>query len=769
VAIPEGNIDMFKEKFNKSIRFKFLSIISVILVVSTLVLSLVVAINEERMLKNSLMTTGRSFASYIAKLCRDPLIMKDSIQLDAVVDDANKDENIAYAVIRDEQGTPVTSQYASMNYRLPRLNAVLFGLSRDSELQDIIDAIKKVEPVIEVSTSVVIGTKSVGSVTVGMSGHKMHQQIIRTVLFTIALNVAVGFVLGAVLFVVSRKIVFDPLIELAHASSLLAKGDLLAEVKVETTGEVKTLVDSFNEMVKNLQKVTVSKDYVDNIIRSMINTLMVVSPDGKITRVNNATCKLLGYEEEELIGRPVETIFGGESSRKVSLMKTILADGHVVNIEELYRAKNGREVPVLLSASVIHDNINLIRGIVYAAQDITDRKQAEEERRSLEERLNRAEKMEALGTLAGGVAHDLNNVLGVVIGYSELLLNSVDESSSIRPRLMNIMKGGERAAAIVQDLLTLARRGVSGREVLNLNKIITDCQQSPEFEKLSSYHSSVQIKTDIESDLLNISGSSVHLGKTLFNLVSNASESMTKGGILTIKTVNQYLDKPIQGYDEVREGDYVVLSVSDTGEGIPAADLKRIFEPFYTKKVMGRSGTGLGLAVVWGTVNDHDGYINVQSEEGKGSIFTLYFPGTRDEISAEAVAIVISEYTGSGESILIVDDVNEQRDLAAEMLRKLNYNVTSVSSGEEAVAYLKEHHVDLMVLDMIMDPGMDGLDTYRSILEIHPKQKAIIVSGFSESDRVKAAQKLGAGTYVRKPYVIEKLGLAVRKELDRST
>ena len=282
-----------------------------------------------------------------------------------------------------------------------------------------------------------------------------------------------------------------------------------------------------------------------------------------------------------------------------------------------------------------------------------------------------------------------------------------------------------------------------------------------------SYHPSVKIKTELEPDLLNVSGSSVHLGKTLFNLVSNASEAMPKGGTVTIKTANQYLEKPIHGYDEVREGDYVVLSVSDTGEGISAADLERIFEPFYTKKVMGRSGTGLGLAVVWGTVKDHNGYINVESEEGKGSIFTLYFPATREEMSAEAVAISMSEYMGKGESILIVDDVEGQRDLAAGMLRKLNYNVASVSSGEEAIAYLKEHKVDLIVLDMIMDPGMDGLDTYRSVLEIHPKQKAIIVSGFSETDRVHAAQALGAGAYVRKPYVIEKLGLAVRKELDR--
>jgi CheY-like chemotaxis protein len=242
---------------------------------------------------------------------------------------------------------------------------------------------------------------------------------------------------------------------------------------------------------------------------------------------------------------------------------------------------------------------------------------------------------------------------------------------------------------------------------------------------------------------------------------------MPNGGVVEITTSNVYLDKPIQGYDDVKEGDYVVLSVSDKGEGIPSADLKRIFEPFYTKKVMGRSGTGLGLAVVWGTVKDHNGYINVESKEGKGTTFNLYFPITREEISSDQIRVTLSEYMGNGETILVVDDVEGQRDLAAGMLRTLNYSIASVSSGEDAVAYMKEHEVDLMVLDMIMDPGMDGLDTYKSVLEIHPKQKAIIVSGFSETDRVHAAQALGAGAYVRKPYVIQKLGLAVRTELNR--
>jgi CheY-like chemotaxis protein len=332
---------------------------------------------------------------------------------------------------------------------------------------------------------------------------------------------------------------------------------------------------------------------------------------------------------------------------------------------------------------------------------------------------------------------------------------------------MEILRGGQRAAAIVQDLLTLARRGVTSKKVLNLNTIVMGCQKSPVFAKVLSVHPNTQIKTDFETDLLNVLGSSVHLEKSLINLVSNAVEAMPNGGTLTVKTANCYLDRPISGYDQVREGDYVVLSVSDTGEGIPASDLKRIFEPFYTKKVMGRSGTGLGLAVVWGMVKDHLGYINVESEEGKGTTFALYLPVSREDITAEEVAISASEYMGKVESILVVDDVIEQCNLAGIMLRKLNYTVQSVSSGEAAVEFLQSHKVDLVVLDMIMDPGMDGLDTYRIMLDIHPRQRAIIVSGFAETERVREAQSLGAGAYVKKPYVLEKLGLAVRKELDK--
>ena len=234
-----------------------------------------------------------------------------------------------------------------------------------------------------------------------------------------------------------------------------------------------------------------------------------------------------------------------------------------------------------------------------------------------------------------------------------------------------------------------------------------------------------------------------------------------------LSTENRYIDRPIRGYDDIDEGDYVTLTVSDTGVGITSEDIGRIFEPFYTKKVMGRSGTGLGMAVVWGTVKDHKGYIDVQSTEGEGARFTLFFPATREKLPKDQDSVVIDDYMGEGESILVVDDIKEQREIAFTILSELAYSVNIVSSGEEAIEYIKRNSVDLLVLDMIMEPGIDGLDTYKRILEVHPGQRAIIASGFSETERIKEAQKLGAGKYIKKPYTLEKIGLAIREELEK--
>ena len=392
----------------------------------------------------------------------------------------------------------------------------------------------------------------------------------------------------------------------------------------------------------------------------------------------------------------------------------------------------------------------------------------ERESRRLSMKLQQAQKMKAIGTLAGGVAHDLNNILSGLVSYPELILMDLPEDSPIRGSIRTIQKSGEKAAALVQDLLTLARRGVKVKEVISLNTVIHDYLKSYEFTALDLKRQGIVLKTELEENLLNILGSPVHLSKTLMNLVSNAVDAMSSGGTLQIRSNNRYVDFSIRGYDDVSEGEYVVLEVSDTGCGIASEDIDRIFEPFYTKKEMGLSGTGLGMAVVWGTVKDHEGYIDVSSSPGKGTVFTLYFPCTRESLSCPSPGIGIDALRGKGESVLIIDDIPTQREIASALLLRLGYSVHTAESGEAALHFLKRNPVDLVLLDMIMEPGMDGLDTYRGIIKMHPRQKAVIVSGYSETERVQEAQKLGAGVYIKKPYLLETLGAAVRDELDRS-
>ena len=389
-----------------------------------------------------------------------------------------------------------------------------------------------------------------------------------------------------------------------------------------------------------------------------------------------------------------------------------------------------------------------------------------DERKHLERRLEQSKRMEAIGGLAAGVAHDLNNILSGLVSYPELLLLDLPADSPLRSKIETIQRSGQRAADIVQDMLMIARCGVKNQSILNLNAVVDNYLKTPEYKRLQELHDRVRIATEPAPDLMNTKGSTVHMLKMMANLVGNAAEAMPTGGTIRVSTQNRYLDTEIQRYEVIPEGEYVVLRISDDGVGIPAEALHRIFEPFYSRKQMGRSGSGLGMTVVWNTVKDHGGFIDIRSREGHGTRFDVYLPATRDTVGIDAHKAVLEDYIGS-ERILVVDDIPEQRDIAMRMLSKLGYQAAGCSSGEEAVAYLKTHAVDLVVLDMVMPPGIDGLETYRRILAIRPGQRAIVASGYAPSDRVDAMQALGAGEYIRKPYTLEKIGLTVRRELDR--
>ena len=547
-----------------------------------------------------------------------------------------------------------------------------------------------------------------------------------------------------------------------NAEAALRKSQETLEIKVqERTAELTMTNKALQEQIEERKKTEQELAKLATAINQANEVVIIISVDGAITYTNPAFESQMGYSFSELIDTKITSfdLSAAQNSLSQKIWRHINKGnnwaGHMTPT-----SKDGSTYEYDVRISPIRDSSEEITSFVCIAHNVT-------KEIKLEEQLRRSEKMETIGTLAGGVAHDLNNILGAIVGYPELMLDDIPKDSPLRSSILAIKKSGERAVSVIQDLLTLARRGVVISEVENLNSIITEYLDAPEFHKLEEFHPDVSIETNLATALLNILGSHVHLIKVVMNLVSNAAEAMPTGGKIIVSTENTYLDKVVKGYDRIEEGDYVLLTVSDEGIGISGEDLKRIFEPFYTKKEMGRSGTGLGMAVVWGTVKDHRGYIDIESKKGTGTVFKIYFPVTRKETKDKDGLVPIEDYGGNGEKILIIDDIKAQREIASHMLTKLNYKTKAVKSGEEAVEYLKNNSADILILDMIMDPGIDGLETYKRILEIYPNQKAIIASGFSETGRVKEVEILGAGGYIGKPFLLEKIGLAVKEELEK--
>ncbi|SHI53831.1 Signal transduction histidine kinase [Desulfatibacillum alkenivorans DSM 16219] len=409
-----------------------------------------------------------------------------------------------------------------------------------------------------------------------------------------------------------------------------------------------------------------------------------------------------------------------------------------------------------------------VERVVHISRENRERKAAREEKMRLEAQLDRSRKMEAIGLLAGGVAHDLNNVLSGIVSYPDLLmLDCPEEDKAMRDSLAVIRDSGLRASAIVMDLLTLARRGVMEMEALNLNAVIQDYLNSPEYNKLHAYHPRLNVRFTPDPDLHNIKGSEVHLRKSVMNLVSNAAESMPHGGDVHISTMNSRMEESAAKDKGMEPGNYALLIVADNGIGMNEIELSRIFEPFYTKKKVGGSGAGLGMAVVWGTVQDHKGHIDVSSSPQKGTTFFLRFPATEDPIVQEPDDPAWEECLGNNESILVVEDVPQQQVLAKRVLEKLGYQVRLAESGPEALVILDSTPMDLVMVDTVLGTDMDGLDLLEKIKGMLPHQKAIITSGYFEAEVMEKARNLGVLQYVKKPYTTKNLGMAIRMEFDR--
>lgn len=393
--------------------------------------------------------------------------------------------------------------------------------------------------------------------------------------------------------------------------------------------------------------------------------------------------------------------------------------------------------------------------------EIEERKNADKENSRLQIELKQAEKLELVGKLAGGVAHDLNNVLSGIVSYPDLLINGLPTNSKQRGPLEKIKKSGIRAAAIIDDLLSLTRQVSTKKTLLNLNDVISEHFDSTENLYIFEKYPNIKIIKDIKSNISLINGSSVHLQKVIMNLLMNSAEAIGgQPGSIVIKTGTSQYCPP--GSDNTSE--WILLSISDSGSGISADDIEKIFEPFYTRKVMGRSGTGLGMTIVAGVIQDHAGHISIDSTPQEGTTIKIYLPAATQKIKHEEISLSIT--LGNGENILLVDDEKEQRDIGYDSLITLNYNCICASSGRDAIEIIKDNSIDLILLDMIMS-DLDGLATLKIIKSTKPDIPVILVSGYAEEQKISEAKYLGAEIVVRKPYSLIDLSVAIKNHISK--
>ncbi|SHO51070.1 hybrid sensor histidine kinase/response regulator [Desulfopila aestuarii] len=401
---------------------------------------------------------------------------------------------------------------------------------------------------------------------------------------------------------------------------------------------------------------------------------------------------------------------------------------------------------------------------VAAFRDISARKQDEMSRLKMQEELTNAQRMKSIGLMAGSVAHDLNNILTAIVTFPELLLMKMESTEKYREDIDLIRKAGQQAAAVVADLLTVTRGATSQKESCNLNDIIESYKGSLDYIQLEREYPNAEITFRLHPQVAAIEASPVHLTKTLINLLANGIEAAGPSGSISITTETRCLQKMKEGYEIIPPGAFTVLSVRDSGPGISEADLPRLFEPFFSRKKLGRSGTGLGLTVIWNTIRDHHGYIDIHNTPG-GCCFELYFPITQKTATQLTPSTFTHPPVGNGEKILVVDDEKGQLEVTAALLKRLGYTPITAGNGQSAVDYLHKEPVDLLLLDLWMEPGINGYETYRKAKKLRADQKAILTSGYFRPEDKATSQTLGIRQHLTKPYSIQALAHALHDEL----
>ncbi len=509
-----------------------------------------------------------------------------------------------------------------------------------------------------------------------------------------------------------------------------------------------------------------SEEKYRTILASIEEAYYEVDIAGKITFFNDSVARMLGYSKHELTGMNYRTFTDMETAEKVyEAFNGVYTSGHPTHeVDWEVIGKDGTKRYVEASVSLIKDSEGRRIGFRGVVRDITEQKVAEKEKKKLEAQLQQAQKMEAIGTLAGGVAHDFKNILQTIMSYSQIMLIKKEPGDPEISKLKAIEKSVGRASDLANRLLIFSRKVESNLGPVDLNHEVSEVSRILR----RTIPKMISVETQVEEELGIINADTGQLEQVMINLAVNARDAMPEGGKLTFETRNVTLDEDYcKNHLGVTPGDYVLLRVSDTGNGMSEEIREHIFEPFFTTKETGE-GTGLGLAMTYGIVKSHHGYITCDSGPGKGTTFEIYFPVLEeaDEFDFDEEEFKIPVKTGN-ETILLVDDEKDILDLGKEILTSFGYELITAQDGESALDLYKRKcdRIHLIMLDLIM-PGMGGAQCLERLLEINPEAKVIIVSGHTAKGPSKKLIEKRAKGFVGKPYDTRKILSLIREVLD---
>jgi len=501
-----------------------------------------------------------------------------------------------------------------------------------------------------------------------------------------------------------------------------------------------------------------SEEKYRTILESIEEGYFETDLEGNLTFFSNPFCKILGYSRNQLIGVNTRQYTTPETAEKmVRVTEQLLQSGmpeNVTNYDVIRPA--GDKVLLELSFSILKEPDEEPIGFKGVLRDVSERKKAEDEKHKLESQLQQVQKMESIGTLAGGITHDFNNILMGIQGNASLMLLKIDSEHPNFEKIKNIETYVQNGTTLTKQLLGFARRGKYLVKATDLNDIID--KSSALFARTRK---DVQVNTNLDESVWTVEVDRGQIEQVLLNLYVNAWQAMPDGGNLYLRTENVMLDRSYVKPYKVEPGRYVKISITDTGVGIDKETQERIFEPFFTTKKMGR-GTGLGLASVYGIIKGHEGYINVYSELDRGTTFTIYLPASGKE-AVEDAELIAEIQKGSG-TILLIDDEKMILDVGRELLEELGYTVLSAMSGHEAIdIFLKSRDkIDMIIMDMIM-PGMSGSDTFDRMKEINPDVKILLSSGYSINGQATNILQRGCDGFIQKPFNMNQLAERIQK------